>query len=156
MLLPIFFQNLIFEVFLESSICLVHDKIYTWCKKETITIYSLALDIDCPLAPRKAYYRPRVSGMQSPTHIIVRWGIESRRVPQDQGPSSHNFFTCTLYTARWHQGKFVTVHVCQGCRYTWAVLREIFFFFSKSKKSASYQKKGGHPSFFWYDNDSGH
>ena len=30
----------------------------------------------------------------------------------------------------------------------------------KSKKSVSYQKKGrrGHrrPSFFWYDNDSGH
>ncbi len=30
----------------------------------------------------------------------------------------------------------------------------------KSKKSVSYKKNGGHghahPSFFWYDNDSGH
>ncbi len=39
--------------------------------------------------------------------------------------------------------------------------QKINFFFSKnSKKSVSYQKKGGRgparPSFFWYDNDSGH
>ena len=36
--------------------------------------------------------------------------------------------------------------------------KNFFFFSNKSKKSVSYQKKGGlgpvRPSFFWYDNDS--
>ncbi len=39
-------------------------------------------------------------------------------------------------------------------------IKENFSKKKKSKKSVSYQKKGGrgpaHPSFFWYDNDSGH
>ncbi len=36
----------------------------------------------------------------------------------------------------------------------WIIFEKIIFFL---EKSVSYQKKGGcGPSFFWYDNDSGH